>query len=423
MQNTSKQITLQQKVVQNKQIHPSYRHWFLKTSFQKAAFLTGNFSTDATEIFEKDRFSAGNQATDVLLLLNFSSIVHEQLSNYPAAGNLNVKLTEQYFKSLFTPSLKMLYGILEKGPEQGIFRKSNRPPEEIALPPKEIKDALKQAISECKTGIKSKQKATRLNTVFEFFRQIIRIKPFEDFNMLMALLFMYDNLIRAGFLPVPFPGQENITFTEWMERYAMDKATVLQRMEKEYEISVQNALSFAENEMVAPEEKTGRLEEMREHFGNKAEDPKSTGPDLETLRRAYKNTIYPVVNDLFKAFEEIHPFFNKFELNSSGLALGVNAERDIVITELKRFMKDPASRYFNINFHWRELKKGGSQAFGCFISLQIEKDTEKYYFNHHDGSLTSYTLRWDEDLSENNRHKLVGEMKNQIIDYIERYSK
>lgn len=417
------QEQLNEEAVTRKKVNPEYARWFLKNAVNKANLYSGRSGLNIDEFLKNATLKKGADTSEVQLVLNFLGKLYEEIRHFPDNERLNSTTLEQYFKVLTNRSWQAITFINQQPAKERIYRKSHRPVNELSLPPEEIRGHLRNAIEEYTREVKKANKEEPFKANFELFRQIIRIKPFEHFNDLLALLIFYSGMLKSGHIPAPFPYEEEEPLAQWMERNAMDQQTTLDHLKGQYHKSLDGALEFLHSREAGPDKTRDRLEQIRQYFERNKENVPDEGPYFEKVRRAYQTSIYPLVDDLFKALENVHSFFETFELNSSGMAVGTNADRGRVIKELKAFMKDPESRYFNINFHWRNLINGGPEAFGYFLSLQIEKDKHGYYLNRHDENLVSFNLGWDEDLSREEREKMVNDMVNQVLRYIEKHQK
>lgn len=163
-----------------------------------------------------------------------------------------------------------------------------------------------------------------------------------------------------------------------------------------------------------------RLERLR----NKARLPaapedRTLGRNLEVQQKIYSESILPLVGKVFAALEPIKDFFESYELNCTGEAVGKHADKNRIMAELKSFFEQRQHRYFNINLNWNNLKNGRDDAFGYYMPLQIELEAQQYHINRNNNLLKTYSKRYDEALSPAEQSAVAEEMLAKVLDYIE----
>jgi hypothetical protein len=121
------------------------------------------------------------------------------------------------------------------------------------------------------------------------------------------------------------------------------------------------------------------------------------------------------------ALEPVSDFFESYELNCTGEAIGKHADKARIVAELQSFFEQTRHRYFNINFNWSNLKKGREDAFGYYLPLQIELEARHYHINRNNNSLKTYSKGYDECMSPEEQKAVADEMLGGALDYIERH--
>jgi hypothetical protein len=394
----------------------TWKRWLIQESTRKIAAISG------LPAFETGKTSGIRNADmkDVIVLYNFSGVLYTLLQDgISGKKELTRKKLQEIFGLLHNPVWQALYFTENQMQFDEFLRKTDiQDTSHYQISAAEVDKSLEDACQNFNQGIISKKAAEKLSFCVEFYRQMEMIKPFASGNHVMNVFLLYRNLFASGMFPVPFPARAEQSFPDKLNRYLMEKKVAGEMIVSELLESAGQSLRFREVLTAKPVSAEDRLSTLKRSVDYTP--GKTNMPDIGLIRRAYRNTIYLLVSLLFEKLNKVHDFFETFELNCTGMAIGENVDRSRVIDELRTFLKDQPSRYFNINFHWRNLRQGGSQAFGFFISLQIEKGPEGYHFNRHDGSLTSYSLSWDEDLPEENIQHIAEEMMGQVIGYIER---
>jgi len=203
---------------------------------------------------------------------------------------------------------------------------------------------------------------------------------------------------------------------------------------EEVEKNRQSALHYVENglrymgraaEETAEESKPEplssdkRLEALRGKVNLPVEQDQTLARNLEVQAKIYKESILPLVKAVFAALEPTGDFFESFELNCTGEAVGKHADKTRIMAELKLFFERTRDRYFNINFNWNNLKKGKQDAFGYYIPFQIELEPLHYHINRNNNELKTYSRKYGEALSPEEQEAIALEMLGKVLDYIE----
>jgi carbonic anhydrase/acetyltransferase-like protein (isoleucine patch superfamily) len=203
---------------------------------------------------------------------------------------------------------------------------------------------------------------------------------------------------------------------------------------EEVEKNRQSALHYVENglrymgraaEETAEESKPEplssdkRLEALRGKVNLPVEQNQTLARNLEVQAKIYKESILPLVKAVFAALEPTGDFFESFELNCTGEAVGKHADKTRIMAELKLFFERTRDRYFNINFNWNNLKKGKQDAFGYYIPFQIELEPLHYHINRNNNELKTYSRKYGEALSPEEQEAIALEMLGKVLDYIE----
>jgi carbonic anhydrase/acetyltransferase-like protein (isoleucine patch superfamily) len=203
---------------------------------------------------------------------------------------------------------------------------------------------------------------------------------------------------------------------------------------EEVEKNRQSALHYVENglrymgraaEETAEESKPEplssdkRLEALRGKVNLPVEQDQTLARNLEVQAKIYKESILPLVKAVFAALEPTGDFFESFELNCTGEAVGKHADKTRIMAELKLFFERTRDRYFNINFNWNNLKKGKQDAFGYYIPFQIELEPLHYHINRNNNDLKTYSRKYGEALSPEEQEAIALEMLGKVLDYIE----
>jgi carbonic anhydrase/acetyltransferase-like protein (isoleucine patch superfamily) len=203
---------------------------------------------------------------------------------------------------------------------------------------------------------------------------------------------------------------------------------------EEVEKNRQSALHYVENglrymgraaEETAEESKPEplssdkRLEALRGKVNLPVEQDQTLARNLEVQAKIYKESILPLVKAVFAALEPTGDFFESFELNCTGEAVGKHADKTRIMAELKLFFERTRDRYFNINFNWNNLKKGKQDAFGYYIPFQIELEPLHYHINRNNNELKTYSRKYGEALSPEEQEAIAREMLGKVLDYIE----
>jgi hypothetical protein len=203
---------------------------------------------------------------------------------------------------------------------------------------------------------------------------------------------------------------------------------------EEVEKNRQSALHYVENglrymgraaEETAEESKPEplssdkRLEALRGKVNLPVEQDQTLARNLEVQAKIYKESILPLVKAVFAALEPTGDFFESFELNCTGEAVGKHADKTRIMAELKLFFERTRDRYFNINFNWNNLKKGKQDAFGYYIPFQIELEPLHYHINRNNNDLKTYSRKYGEALSPEEQEAIAHEMLGKVLDYIE----
>ena len=203
---------------------------------------------------------------------------------------------------------------------------------------------------------------------------------------------------------------------------------------EEVEKNRQSALHYVENglrymgraaEETAEESKPEplssdkRLEALRGKVNLPVEQDQTLARNLEVQAKIYKESILPLVKAVFAALEPTGDFFESFDLNCTGEAVGKHADKTRIMAELKLFFERTRDRYFNINFNWNNLKKGKQDAFGYYIPFQIELEPLHYHINRNNNDLKTYSRKYGEALSPEEQEAIALEMLGKVLDYIE----
>lgn len=203
---------------------------------------------------------------------------------------------------------------------------------------------------------------------------------------------------------------------------------------EEVEKNRQSALHYVENglrymgraaEETAEESKPEplssdkRLEALRGKVNLPVEQDQTLARNLEVQAKIYKESILPLVKAVFAALEPTGDFFESFELNCTGEAVGKHADKTRIMAELKLFFERTRDRYFNINFNWNNLKKGKQDAFGYYIPFQIELEPLHYHINRNNNELKTYSRKYGEALRPEEQEAIAHEMLGKVLDYIE----
>ncbi len=164
-----------------------------------------------------------------------------------------------------------------------------------------------------------------------------------------------------------------------------------------------------------------RLETLRGKVNLSAQPSQTLTRNLEVQAKIYKESILPLVENIFATLKPTGDFFESFELNCTGEAVGKHADKDRILAELKSFFEHTRDRYFNINFNWNNLKKGGPDAFGYYLPFQIELEPQHYHINRNNNDLKTYSKRYDDLLSADEHKAIANEMLGKVLDYIEKH--
>lgn len=164
-----------------------------------------------------------------------------------------------------------------------------------------------------------------------------------------------------------------------------------------------------------------RIETLRGKVNFPAEPGQKHARSLEVQQKIYRESILPLAERVVATLEPINDFFESFELNCTGEAVGKNADKARIMVELKLFFEQTRHRYFNINFNWNNLKKGREDAFGYYIPLQIELEPQHYHINRNNNYLKTYSKGYDELLSPEEQKAIADEMLGNVLDYIEKH--
>lgn len=162
-----------------------------------------------------------------------------------------------------------------------------------------------------------------------------------------------------------------------------------------------------------------RLEALRGKVNLPVEQDQTLARKPEVQAKIYKESILPLVEAVFAALEPTGDFFESFELNCTGEAVGKHADKTRIMAELKLFFERTRDRYFNINFNWNNLKKGKQDAFGYYIPFQIELEPLHYHINRNNNDLKTYSRKYGEALSPEEQEAIAHEMLGKVLDYIE----
>jgi carbonic anhydrase/acetyltransferase-like protein (isoleucine patch superfamily) len=183
----------------------------------------------------------------------------------------------------------------------------------------------------------------------------------------------------------------------------------------------QAAGETAEESKPEPLSSDKRLEALRGKVNLPVEPGQTLTRNLEVQAKIYAESILPLVETVFAALEPIGDFFESFELNCTGEAVGKHADKARIMAELKLFFERTRDRYFNINFNWNNLKKGKQDAFGYYIPFQIELEPQHYHVNRNNNELKTYSKKYDESLSPDEQNAVAQEMLGKVLDYIEKH--
>jgi carbonic anhydrase/acetyltransferase-like protein (isoleucine patch superfamily) len=164
-----------------------------------------------------------------------------------------------------------------------------------------------------------------------------------------------------------------------------------------------------------------RLESLRSKVNLPVEPGQTLTRNPEVQATVYKESILPLVEKIFAALEPTGDFFESFELNCTGEAVGKHANKDRILAELKSFFERTRDRYFNINFSWNNLKQGRADAFGYYLPFQIELEPQHYHINRNNYDLKTYSKKYDESLSPEEQITIANEMLGKVLDYIEKH--
>ena len=212
--------------------------------------------------------------------------------------------------------------------------------------------------------------------------------------------------------------------------------TIRQLTAEEVEENKRSAVHYVKNAIrymgKAPEETTERdkpeplppdkrLETLRGKVNLPAEPGHTLARSLEVQGKIYTESILPLAETVFAALAPINDFFESSEFNCTGEAVGKDADKARIMSELKLFFERTQDRYFNINFNWNNLKKGKQDAFGYYIPLQIELEPQHYHINRNNQDLKTYSKRYDESLSPEEQKAIASEILGKVLDYIEKH--
>ncbi len=420
MQRTNLEDRLKELAVtgKHKSIEVPFQQWFLQEATRKAAAMNGYPD------FETGHYALSNQfgMKETIVFYNFMGNLFNLFAQKIKATELSLKKFQLMYEELYNDAWRAMY-FWEFGEQSNGFLRTTELKDTAVyqVSADDVKTETERAISTFKASVKTKKPADKIMACLELYRSLELIKPFVRGNGYMNLLILYQNLQLAGIRPVPFPAKAEQGFPERFNRILMDKDRAQAMLLGEWHEAAGQVLKFCDG-MLQNNQKGNKLSGLRKDFPAR-EVTRPDMPDIEMLREAYRNTIYPLVRLLLNRLAEVNDFFEKFELNCTGQAVGGEVDDSRIIKELRIFLKDPSARYFNINFHWRKLLHGGEQAFGFFLSMQIEKGPEGFYINRHDGSLTSHSLKWGETLTEKQISSIADEMMGQVTGYINRYLK
>lgn len=175
----------------------------------------------------------------------------------------------------------------------------------------------------------------------------------------------------------------------------------------------------------APQESSppgSRLEGLRSRARlPTAQEERTLLRNLQVQQKIYSESILPLVEKVFAALEPIKDFFESYELNCTGEAVGKHADKSRILAELKSFFQQTQHRYFNINLNWNNLKNGRHDAFGYYLPLQIELESQQYHINRNNNLLKTYSKRYDEALSPEEQSAVAEEVLGKVLDYIENH--